>query len=406
MKQWRLVKAAWRALGARKMRSALATVGITIGVAAVVAVVSIGEGTRAEMVRTIEKMGANLLVVTPAQIRMTAGRERRTTEATTLTPDDAQSIAEQIADVVLAVPAQSQQFELTWEGRTTSTTVVATVPEFQQARDFHPERGEFFDDRANRARAREAVLGRTVVRELFDEDDPLDATIRIGRVPFNVTGVMEQKGLDIGGQDQDNQVFIPLNTGLRRVFNVAHLGTVLVQVAQADADATVQEEIGALLRERHHLRDRIDDDFTISDQAEMIEAQQQISSSITALLAGIGGISLFVGGVGIMAVMLISVRERTREIGLRRAIGATRRDIQLQFLVEAGILGLVGSALGVLLGLAGAAVTAALTQWGATVSVPAIVGAVSFSALIGIIFGLYPARQASLRNPIEALRAE
>lgn len=401
---FRVVKAGWRALGANRTRALLAMLGITIGIGAVVAVVSIGEGTQREIERAIEAFGANLLVISPGQTQISAGRARRATTVTTLTADDAKAIAEELREVELAVPAATKQMELSWEGVTAQTTVVATTPDFQQARNFHVERGEFVTEHSERIRARDVVLGQTVAEALFGAGDPLGARIRIGRAPFEVVGIMERKGLDIGGQDEDDQVFIPLSTGQRRLFNIAHLTTIYAKVRSGGSLDDVQQEIAALLREQHRLREGAEDDFTVLNQSEIIAAQQQISGSFTLLLTSVGAISLLVGGVGILAVMLMSVRERTREVGLRRAVGATRRDILVQFLTEAAVLSVTGSLAGVALGVAGAALTARFTEWSMAFSLPAALGAVLVSIAIGIVFGIYPARQASLQSPVEALR--
>ncbi|MFO7946999.1 MAG: ABC transporter permease [Armatimonadota bacterium] len=403
LRMFRVIRAGWRALGANKTRTLLAMLGITIGVGAVVAVVSIGEGTQREIDRAIEAFGTNLLVITPGETRISAGRSQRASTVTTLTAEDAEAIAQELHDVELAVPAATKKMELSWEGVTAETTVVATTPGFQDARNFHASQGQFITERMERIRGRDVVLGQTVVDALFGESDPLGARVRVGRAPFEVVGVMEIKGLDISGQDQDDQVFIPLSTGQRRLFNIAHVNTIYAKIRSGRSLADAQKEIEALLRERHRLRDNADDDFTVQNQSEIIEAQQQISGSFTLLLTSVGGISLLVGGVGILAVMLMSVRERTREVGLRRAVGATRRDILVQFLTEAAVLSVVGSLAGVVLGVAGAAVTASLTQWAMAFSLPAALGAVIVSAAIGIIFGIHPARQASLQNPVEAL---
>ncbi|MFP4249433.1 MAG: ABC transporter permease [Armatimonadota bacterium] len=400
----RVVKAGWRALGANKMRTLLAMLGITIGIGAVVAVMSIGEGTQREIERAIEAFGTNLLVISPGETRISAGRSQRASTVTTLTVDDAEVIAEELREVELVVPAATKQMEVSWEGVTAQTTVVATTPDFEEARNFHAERGQFITERAERIRARDVVLGQTVADALFGAGDPMGARIRIGRAPFEVVGVMERKGLDISGQDEDDQVFIPLSTGQRRLFNIAHVNSIYAKVRSGESLADAKEEIGALLREQHRLREGVDDDFTVLNQSEIIAAQQQISGSFTLLLTSVGGISLLVGGVGILAVMLMSVRERTREVGLRRAVGATRRDILVQFLTEAAVLSVIGSIAGVALGVAGAAVTARLTDWSMAFSVPAALGAVVVSIAIGLIFGIYPARQASLQNPVEAVR--
>lgn len=404
MRMLRVVRAGWRALGNNRMRTLLAMIGITIGVGAVVAVVSIGEGTRREIDRTIRAFGTNLLVITPGQTQISAGRGTRATTVTTLTAGDAETLAEQLSAVELAVPAAVQKMEVSWEGSSTQTNIVATTPDFQEARNFRADRGEFITERMERTRSRDVVLGQTVIEALFGESDPLGARVRIGRTLFRVVGVMERKGLDIGGQDEDDQVFIPLGTGQRRLFSISHVTTIYAKVRDGDDLDGAQVEIAALLRELHRLRERDADDFTVQNQSEIIAAQQQISSSFTLLLTSVGGISLLVGGVGILAVMLMSVRERTREVGLRRAVGATRHDILVQFLTEASVLSVVGSLAGVALGVAGAAITAVFTQWAMAVSIPAAVGAVAVSAAIGIIFGIHPARQAALKNPVEALR--
>ena len=405
MKLRKLVKPAWRTLGARRRRSVLAVVGVTIGVGAVVAVVSIGQGTRAELIRQIEELGSNLVVITPGTVQVSAARRQEATEARTLTPEDAEAIQEQVPGVALAVPAHSASMELRWQDATVTTTVVATTPAFVEARNFRPARGRFFDLHDMQTSARVVALGQTVAEALFAGGDPLEATVRIGRAPFTVIAVMEEKGEDIGGQDQDDQVFIPLDTGLRRLFAARHVTAVFVQVAGREHMDAVETETAGLLRQRHRLRESADDDFNILSQYELIAGQEHVSRSFTLLLTSVGGISLLVGGVGILAVMLMSVRERRREIGLRRAVGATRRDILVQFLLEAGVLSTCGGLAGVMLGFMGAAVTAAFTQWGMALSWPAALGATAFAVAVGVGFGVYPAWRASMLDPIEALRA-
>jgi len=388
------------------MRTALAAIGVTIGVAAVVAVMCIGEGTRAEVLRTIESMGANLIVVTAGRTKASAGLQQQAADVETLVPEDASAIAEEVPGARLAVPVLSQKLEVKTGDSIAATSVVATLPDLPAVRNFRVAAGEFFDDEMVKKAARVAIVGRTIATSLFGAGDPLDEVIRINKVPFTVIGVMEEKGLDITGQDQDDQVFIPLTAGMRRLLNVTHVNTIFVQAASPEVMTSVAAAVASLLRERHRLREDAEDDFVVQNQADVIETRQAASSSLTLLLSSIGGISLFVGGVGILAVMLISVRERTREIGVRRAVGATRQAILVQFLVEAALLSLTGSVVGAGLGLVAAAITARLTQWGMGVSVPAIVGAMAVSIAIGVFFGLYPARRASLLNPIQALRAE
>ncbi len=400
----RVVRAGWRALGNNRMRTVLAMLGITIGVGAVVAVVSIGEGTRREIDDTIRAFGTNLLVITPGQTQISAGRGTRATTVATLTANDAAELAEQLRAVELAVPAAVQKMEISWEGSSTETSIVATTPDFQNARNFHTDRGEFITERMERTRSRDVVLGQTVVDALFGADDPIGARVRIARTPFRVVGVMERKGLDVGGADEDDQVFIPLGTGQRRLFSISHVSAIYAKIGDGHSLDDAQAEITALLRDLHRLRQSAPDDFSVQNQSEIIAAQQEISGSFALLLTSVGGISLLVGGIGILAVMLMSVRERTREVGLRRAVGATRHDILVQFLTEAAVLSVLGSLAGVVLGVAGAAVTSVLTGWAMAVSIPAAVGAIAVSAAIGIIFGIHPARQASRRHPVEALR--
>jgi len=406
MKLFRLLKAAWRALRVRKLRTGLATLGIAIGVAAVVAVVSIGEGTKAEVLRTIESLGSDLLIVTAGRTRISAGRRQGATDVTTLTVRDAEAIAEEVPGVRAAVPSQSRKLPVVWEDAMATSSIVAVPPEFEEVRNFRASQGEFIDEGMVKSTARVAVLGETVVGNVFGTNDPIGARIRIDGAPFQVIGVMEEKGLDISGVDQDDQVFIPVSTGLRRLFNVAHVRTIYVQAVSADVMESVAVETRYLLHERHRLREDAEHDFSIQNQSELIAAQREISSSLTLLLSSVGGISLFVGGVGILAVTVISVRERTREIGIRRAVGATRTDILIQFLAEAAALSLVGGMLGLVVGVLAAWLTALLTQWGMALSVPAALGALFFSLAIGIVFGLYPARRASLLSPVEALRSE
>jgi len=401
------LRTALRALSAHKMRTGLTLLGIVVGVAAVVAMVAIGQGTREEVLRKVESMGTNLLVVSAGQLKLVAGRQQQAgAVAITLTEKDARAIADETPSVAAVAPAQSKKLQAKAEDLTTTTTVVGTTPDFQAVRNFYPASGEFFDEEQMRSSARVAVLGQTVVVNLFPGRDPIGETIRLNNVPFTVIGVMEAKGLDISGKDQDDQALIPLRTALRRLFNLTYLSIIYVSASDSQSMGPAATAVADVLRERHRLRPDAADDFTIQNQAAMLETQAAVSSTFTLLLGSIGGISLLVGGIGILAIMLIAVRERTREIGIRRAVGARRKDILLQFLVETMLLSVLGGAGGVSLGIVAAKVVSLATSWPMLIPWAVALAAVAFSMLLGLAFGVYPARKAAALDPIIALRIE
>ena len=400
-------RTALRALGAHKIRTGLTLLGIIVGVAAVVAMVAIGQGTREVVLRKVESMGTNLLVVSAGQLRVFAGRQQQAgAVAITLTEKDARAIADEIPSVTSVAPAQSKKLQAKAEDLTTTTTVVGTTPDFQAVRNVHPASGEFFDEEQVRSSARVAVLGQTVVLNLFPERDPIGETIRINNVPFTVIGVMEAKGLDISGKDQDDQVLIPLGTALRRLFNLTYLSTIYVSTRDSQSMGPAATAVADVLRERHRLRPDAADDFTIQNQAAMLEAQAAVSSTFTLLLGSIGGISLLVGGIGILAIMLIAVRERTHEIGLRRALGARRKDVLLQFLIETCLLSVIGGTVGVLVGVGAGKVVSLVTGWPMLIPWALALASVVFSVVLGLLFGVYPARKAAALDPIIALRTD
>ena len=401
------IRVALRALGAHKVRTGLTLLGIVIGVAAVVAMVAIGQGTRAEILQKVESLGTNLLLVNAGQLKLFAGRPQQVgAVATTLTERDAQAIADEVSGVAAVAPAQSKKLLVKFGEATATTSIVGTTPEFQEVRNFRPASGEFFEEEHLRSAARVAVLGQTVVQNLFGSNDPVGETIRINNVPFKVIGAMEAKGVDISGQDQDDQIFIPLRTALRRVFNLTYLNTIFVSVGDSRSMDAAAADVAELLRERHRLRPGADDDFTIQNQAAILETQEAVSGTFTLLLGSIGGISLLVGGIGILAIMLIAVRERTREIGLRRALGARRKDILLQFLIETCLLSVIGGAVGVLVGVGAGKVVSLVTGWPMLIPWVVALAAVAFSMLLGLAFGVYPARKAAALDPVVALRSE
>jgi putative ABC transport system permease protein len=392
-------------LAAHKLRTLLSVTGIVVGVAAVVVMVAAGRGAEHSILGRIRSLGVDLISVNAGQTRIVAGRQRQMSSVKTLVPADVAAILEHCPAVRQAAAVQSRKSTVRWEERTASTTVVGMAPAGFAIRNLGVTRGRLHDDRDERALMRSAVLGATAAANLFPGADPLGRQIRIGRVPFEVVGLLAPKGLDPNGADQDDIIVIPLRTAMRRVLNVTHLQTIYVQARGSGALARAEQEIRAVLRDRHRLGAKADD-FTIQNQATLLATEQGTARSLTLLIGSVAGIALLVGGVGLLAVMLISVRERTTEIGLRRALGATAWSIRLQFLIEAALLAGAGGALGVAGGVAGSWSLSVFTAWPALVSWPAALSALVFSAAIGVFFGLYPASRAAALEPIQALRAE
>ena len=407
MKIYQNLKISRKALLAHKMRTVLALLGIIIGVSAVIIMVAIGRGAQKEVLGKIEEMGTNLIVVNAGQVRTFAGRKRQIGNVTTLTLRDAKTIEEECPSVRLVAPVQSKKLQVKYGGLSTKTSIVGTTPDFQKIRNFHVQKGEFFTAEENRASLRLAVLGQTVVKNLFEDADPIGEIIRIQKIPFTVIGVLQAKGVDINGVDQDDQIIIPIYTALRRVFNLTYLSTIYVQSKDSESLHGAVEEIRALLRDRHHLnRHAKPDDFTIQNQADVLAAQKEATDTFTMLIGSIAAISLLVGGIGILAIMLMVIRERTNEIGLRMAVGARRKDVLMQFLLESLILGIGGGFLGIIFGICGSLAIGFSTSWSASLSFPSILVAFFFSLIVGILFGVYPARKASLLDPIDALQNE
>jgi putative ABC transport system permease protein len=401
------LKISRKQLIAHKMRTFLALLGIIIGVSAVILMVSVGKGAQKTVLSRINDMGTNLLVVNAGQIRRFAGRREIRGTAATLTLADAEAVLENSLSVNRAAPVQSKKMQVKYGNYSSNTTITGTTPAYQQVRNFQVAEGEFFSEEENTAGIRAAVLGRSVWRNLFEGEDPLGEIIRIGRVPFEVIGVMESKGVDLSGVDQDDQIFIPIRTAMRRVFNLTYISSINIEAVSKEKMDAATEEVRELLRERHRL-DRLDkpDDFTIQSQADLLDAEKETTETFTALIGSIAAVSLLVGGIGILAIMLMAVKERTNEIGLRMSVGASRKDILVQFIFEAAILGIGGGTAGILTGIAGAVIIGAATEWPTAVSWPSIALSFGFSLIVGLFFGVYPARKASLLDPIVALRNE
>ncbi len=407
MKIARSIKISRKQLLVHKMRTVLALIGIIIGVSAVIVMVAIGKGAQNEVLSKIKAMGTNLIIVNAGQVRKSPGRMQIRGTVTTLRLEDAKALQRAIPQIDRAAPVQSKKMQVKFGHLNTNTTIVGTSVEFPDVRNFRTEKGYFFSEEENRASRRVAVLGQTIVNNLFDGANPVGETIRIGRVPFLVIGVMEAKGVDLNGVDQDDQIFIPIKTALRRVFNQDYIASINIQVVSQDKMAAAQQQIRQVLRERHRL-DKGDkpDDFTIQSQTELLETQRETTGTFTALITSIAGISLLVGGIGILAIMLIAIRERTNEIGLRMAVGASRKDISVQFVLEAAMLSIGGGVMGIFIGIIVSMMIAVGTEWAISISLPSMMYSFTFSLLIGLFFGVYPARKAARLDPIIALQNE
>ncbi len=397
------------ALRRNKLRAALTMLGIIIGVAAVIAMVSIGQGASAAVQAQIRSLGTNLLMVIPGATTA-AGVRSGWGGVSTLTVSDARAIERECSAVAAVTYLRRQVVQVVHAEQNWSTVAQGTTVSLPVVREWGIARGRFFTEREEEAAARVAVLGQTVVDQLFGAgQDPLGATIRIRNVPFEVIGVLEAKGQTTWGQDQDDVVIVPFSTAERRLFGTQLFNFVDMIFASARSTADIPEaaqEIRALLRERHRIPAGEDDDFTVRSLDDMARASESASRVMTNLLFAVASISLIVGGIGIMNILLVSVTERTREIGLRMAVGAKARHILLQFLMEAIVLSVIGGCAGIVVGLIASVLVSSLGGWPTLLSPLAIVGALAFSAAVGIFFGYYPAWKASRLEPIAALRYE
>jgi putative ABC transport system permease protein len=400
---------ALRALLRNKLRSFLTALGVIIGVGAVIAMTAIGAGAKARVEQTFASMGSNMLVVRSGSHKGGGVHGGAGTQPS-LTWDDLQAIGVEAPSVRYAAPVLGTSAQVMAEGQNWSTNIQGTTPEFFEIRSWKAARGTLFGHAEADSGAKVAVLGKTVVDNLFGADaDPLGEEIRIDHVPFEVIGVADSKGQAGPGGDQDDVVFIPVKTyraKLRGGLQQFIAGSVFVSAVSSDATSQAQTEIENLLRTRHRIRQGADDDFSVRNLAEFAAAQQEGAQTMTSLLAGIALVSLLVGGIGIMNIMLVSVTERTREIGLRMALGARPRDVLTQFLVEAVVLSTVGGLLGVAAGLGSASWLVSKFDWPMLVQPSIIAIAIGFSAFVGIGFGLWPALKASRLDPIQALRYE
>lgn len=407
MKLFQNVKLSRKVLFTHKLRTYLALVGISIGVGSVIVMVSIGEGAQRTVLHQIESMGSNLLVVNSGKLTNIVGRMRQTGRVTTLKLKDWESIRDQCPSVQSAAPAQDKTLKVKYGSVATMTKIMGTTRRFPSIRNSPIQKGRFFTQEENKAGVRLAVIGADVKKHLFEGEDSIGEIVRIRNIPFKVIGVLKSKGVSAEGANEDNQILIPIRTALRRVFNLDYINTIYLQVKSKELMDRAESEIRELLRENHRLNVKNkSDDFTIQNQIRVLETEKETSRMFTLLISGIAAISLLVSGIGIMAIMLLSVKERTHEIGLRMAVGARPKDIRLQFLSEAAILGSLGGCIGVLVGIAGSIATGYFSKWNTIVSSESLIISLIFSFSVGLFFGVYPAKKAVLLDPIEALRTE
>jgi len=399
---WTIVKVATKSLLANKLRSILAMLGIIIGVAAVISMLALGAGAQKRVMDRISSMGANLLIVRPGQ---RGRRGVRTGPVQTLTLNDAQALLEEVPAVEMIAPVVRGSGQFKYYNNNSQSVILGTSITYFPIRNFDVERGRAFTESEVERSARVAVLGATTVENLFENSDPLEETVKIKGINFKVIGVLRAKG-DQGWFNPDDQAIIPYTTAMKQLLGVDYLREIDLQAVEGADHAQVQTEASQVLRRRHRIKSEAEDDFHIRNLAEMAQAASDVTQTFTILLGAVAGISLLVGGIGIMNIMLVTVTERTREIGIRKAIGAKDRDILTQFLLEAIVMSGLGGLLGVLAGVGGAEAIANLSQFGTVINASSIVLALSVSTAVGIFFGFYPARRAALLDPIEALRYE
>ena len=398
-------RVALRALRKNKLRSLLTVLGVVIGVCAVITLVNMGSGAQISIEKAISGLGTNLLIIFPGSVTKGGIRTGYGT-VTSLTADDAAAILGECPAVQMVTPVVSSAAQVVFQNQNWGTSIFGTDLDYQRIKNWPVERGEFFTLQDVKAATKVCVLGRTVAEKLFGGQNPVGHVIRIKRIPFRVLGVLSPKGQTAFGQDQDDTIVVPYTTAQKRLMGITHLTMVMASAVSLDLMTDAQEQIRDLLRHRHQIKEGQDDDFTVRNLADLTAVFSTITRILTLLLGSIASISLLVGGIGIMNIMLVSVTERTREIGIRMSVGAKSKDILLQFLFEAVLLSLMGGIIGIVLGIGLTSSISYFTGWPTPVSFYAIIIAFVFATGVGIFFGLYPARKASRMNPIDALRYE
>jgi putative ABC transport system permease protein len=399
-----VVKIALRALARNKVRSALTMLGIIIGVASVIAMVGLGQGAQRQVQDQISSMGTNMLIVSAGSQR-TGGVRGGAGSASTITVEDVEAIGQSPA-VAAVSPSVSASVTLVYGNQNWTTRAEGVAPSYLNIRNRGVASGEFFTPGDVRTAARVAIIGQTVADNLFAGSDPVGQTLRVRNLPFRVIGVLAAKGQTQWGQDQDDTVLVPYTTAMKKLLSTVYVPTVYVSATSEEATTQAEQQINTLLTQRHNIRQGQEPDFSVRNLTEVAEAAEATTRVMTMLLGSIAGVSLLVGGIGIMNIMLVSVTERTREIGIRMAVGARSKAVQNQFLIESVVLGLAGGVTGIVLGMGTSIVLAKVFNWPSLISPTAVFVSAAFSMAIGVFFGFYPAKKAANLDPIEALRFE
>jgi len=397
---------AWHAMGANRLRTFLTMLGMVIGVSAVVLMMAIGQGAEASVKRSINAMGSNLFIVLSGPPRV-AGARSATGNAPSLNVKDANAISE-LDDVIGVAPVTMGKSQIVYGSNNWNTDIIGTTPAYLDVRSWNVTSGYAFSDSDIRSATRVALIGKTVAQNIFGDDiDPVGKTIRINQSPFVILGVLDSKGQTLDGRDQDDAIIVPLTTAQRKLFGNQLPGSVRMIMVQAGSEKVmtmVEESMNGLLNQRHNIREGAESDFSVRNLTAIANSAAETARTMSLLLGAIASVSLLVGGIGIMNIMLVSVTERTREIGIRMAIGARQRDILMQFLLEAIMISIVGCLIGIAIGVGGAVLVGIFTQAEIIISSNSVIIAFSVAASIGVFFGFYPARKAAMLNPIEALR--
>jgi putative ABC transport system permease protein len=405
MKLVPILKIALRALARNKARSFLTALGIIIGVSSVIAMVSLGQGAQHQVQQQIASMGTNMLIVSAGSQR-TGGLQGGSGTGTDLTPEDVEAIVRECPAVRAASPSVNASVTLVFGNQNWTTRSEGVDESYPSIRNWTIASGEFFTAADVRSAARVAVIGKTVADQLFPGMDPVGQMLRLRNLPFRVVGVLQAKGQNQFGQDQDDILFIPYTTAMKKLLSINHVPSAFISAASSGATFQAQDQIEQLLRQRHNIRPGADNDFTVRNLTDIADMASQTTGVMTLLLGSIAGVSLIVGGIGIMNIMLVSVTERTREIGIRMAVGARSQHVRMQFLIESIVLGVAGGMLGIVAGIGLSFIVSSVFGWPQLISPAAILASVAFSIAVGVFFGYYPARKAAALDPIEALRYE